>query len=283
MKKISAFFSFSRRERYGNTILICLFLFCCYFPELLPRFFPPPPVPEFRQQFVHLIETDTHSVPLSKDTLFDFDPNKAGLEVFMQLGLSRRTAQTILNYREKGGKFFKKEDFARIYSISDAEFERLAPYIRIAATKPEKSPPEWKTERKKETVIVDVNQAKEEEWTQLRGIGPGYAGRIVRFREKLGGFASIDQIGETYGFPDSVFQKIKPQLVHSPVYRQLPVNKATEEELALHPYLQKRQARVLTMYRQNHGLFRSIEDLKQIRAIPDSTLQKLIPYISFEE
>lgn len=208
------------------------------------------------------------------------------METFMLLGLSQRTARTILNYREKGGRFRKKEDLASIYTITDAEYQRLEPYIRLpenlrAAHKMTFSP--GKAPKQYENVQIDINQATGEEWQKLRGIGPGYAGRIVRFRDKLGGFSTIEQVGQTYGLPDSVFQRIRPQLVHSPIFRFIHINSCTEEELAGHPFIQKRQARSLCLYRQHHGPFKDLEDLKKVRSLPDTVLQKLIPYLSFEE
>jgi len=289
MKKQSAFFHFSRRERFGNTLLIALFLLSCIFPEFLSIFFPPPDLPQtgFHPALASLQNQDTVPEPASRpDTLFIFDPNQADMETFIRLGLSRRTARTILNYREKGGRFRKKEDLASIYTITDAEYQRLEPYIRLqedTRVTYQRSHAPGKAPKKYEEVQIDINQATAEEWQQLRGIGPGYAGRIVKFRDKLGGFASVEQVGETYGLPDSVFQQIRPQLVYSPILRFIHINSCTEEELAAHPFIQRRQARSLFLYRQHHGPFKDMEDLKKVKSLPDTVLQKLIPYLSFEE
>jgi competence protein ComEA len=285
MKKKHAFFLFSRRERYGNTLLIGLFFLLCALPEFLPQLFPPPDFPEqadYEPQLAHFLTPVAEELPLPPDSLFAFDPNTADTAAFVKLGLSPRIAKSIVNYRQKGGKFRKKEDFARIYGLAEADYARLAPYIRIPEAKREQKPVQYSSQTKT-PASIDVNQATQEEWQTLRGIGPGYAGRIVRFRDKLGGFSSIEQVGETFGLPDSVFQKIRPMLAYSPIFRKISINQASEEELAAHPYLSQKQARVVCLFRQNHGPFLGWEDLKQIRAIPDSTLQKLIPYLQFEE
>jgi DNA uptake protein ComE-like DNA-binding protein len=288
MSKKNAFLSFSRRERYGNTLLIFSFLLLCLFPEFLPDLFPPPPLPDpgiAQQQLVHFIQPDTVQPTeriAPKDTLFPFDPNRADKETLVRLGLSTRTAQSILNYREKGGQFRKKEDLARIYTLSEGDYQRIAPYIDIPESRKPEPKKRWDSQKEEVPITIDINKSGKEAWQQLKGIGPGYAGRIIGFRDKLGGFSSIEQVADTYGLPDSVFQQIRPQLIYSPIFRMLPVNRATEEELAAHPYLSKKQARVLVMFRQNHGGFQNLEDLAPIRAIPDSTLQKLAPYLSFE-
>lgn len=283
MKKKHAFFSFSRRERFGSTLLIFSFILIWVLPRFLPRLFPPPPLPEpaAEQQLVHFILADSTKRPA--DTLFAFDPNIADAATFVLLGLSEKTAHTIERYREKGGKFRKKEDLAKIYGLPEEDYLRLEPFIQI----PSQQPNNLKTQRPiysiKTIKPVDINLATEEEWQTLRGIGPGYAARIRKFRDKLGGFSSIAQVGETFGLPDSVFQKIEPQLVLSPIFRKLHVNTASEEELAGHPYLSDRQAHILVLFRENHGPFSGVDDLRQIRAIPDSTFQKLTPYLSYEK
>ncbi|MBK6901376.1 MAG: helix-hairpin-helix domain-containing protein [Saprospirales bacterium] len=286
MKKI-AFLSFSRRERYGSSLLICSFLLLCALPEFLPLLFPPAPLPTdlfVEQKLVHFTLPD--SGRQEADTLFFFDPNEADVPTLILLGIPEKTAETIERYRQKGGKFRKKEDFSKIYSLAEADYLRLEPFIRIAAASPPSYPDKervsYQPAKTISTAPIDINSATQEEWQTLRGIGPGFAGRIVKFREKLGGFSSVAQVGETFGLPDSVFRKIEPQLLHSPVYRFLQVNTATEEELAAHPYLSDRQARTLVLFRNNHGPFAGQEDFARIRAIPDSTLQKLIPYISYE-
>ena len=287
MKKKTAFFSFSRKERYGNTLLIVSFLILWVIPRFLPDIFPPPPLPEppFSQQFVGLEVPDSTPTPPRTDSLFSFDPNKTDESTFILLGLPEKTARMIVRYREKGGKFRKKEDLARIYSLKEEDYQRLAPYISLPSQSGAYKPKKEKnySPKKSDQVRIDVNRATNEEWQSLRGIGPGYAGRIVKFRDKLGGFSSIEQIGDTWGLPDSVFQKIKPQLIYSPVFRTISVNTASEDEIAAHPYISKKQARVILLFRNNHGGFEGLDDLKPIRVLPDSTLQKLAPYLNFEE
>ncbi len=99
----------------------------------------------------------------------------------------------------------------------------------------------------------------------------------------MGGFASIEQIGTTYGLPDSVFQKIKGQLVQSPILNKIFINKVEVEALKKHPYIKTKQAHVLINYRTNHGSFKGIEDLRQIKGLAPAFISRLQPYLSFEE
>jgi competence ComEA-like helix-hairpin-helix protein len=223
---------------------------------------------------------------------FSFDPNTASREELMKLGLPRWISDNVVKYRASGGKFRKKADFRRIYGLSDADYERLEPYITLPeqAEKEEQiavvamsieESPDFEKSVEKAPVVIDINRAGAADWQQLRGIGPAYAKRITKFRDKLGGFSSVQQIAETYGLPDSTFQNIKPQLQWSPVLRKIDINTATIESLRSHPYLDARQAAAMVSYREHHGAYQSIADLQKVKALPRQVLKKIEPYLKF--
>jgi DNA uptake protein ComE-like DNA-binding protein len=216
---------------------------------------------------------------------FPFDPNTATREALLQLGLPARIADNLIKYRERGGRFRRPEDLQKLYGLSPNDYERLAPYVTIAAAVPENAPaPRAVADRApRPPVTIDINSADEAAWQQLRGIGPALSRRILRFRDQLGGFRSVEQVGETYGLPDSTFQKIRAQLqLGSAVYRALRINDADVETLANHPYIDYRAARAIVSYREQHGPFRSAADLSKVMALPSGTAEKLAPYLVFE-
>ncbi|MEO1518310.1 MAG: helix-hairpin-helix domain-containing protein [Bacteroidota bacterium] len=215
------------------------------------------------------------------DSLFAFDPNTASEANLQRLGLPQRVVQNIVRYREKGGKFRRKEQLKKIYGLSPADFERLAPFIHLPEPT-EKQAPNLAIPSPRPSVVIDINRADESTWQQLRGIGPAYARRIVNFREKLGGFHSVEQVGETYYLPDSTFQNIQPQLRVSPIFRKLAVNQSTKKDLYSHPYLDGKEAQLIVNYRTQHGPYKDVNDLKKIGVIRKATWQKILPYISFE-
>lgn len=126
-----------------------------------------------------------------------------------------------------------------------------------------------------------INQADEAEWARLRGIGKVLSRRIVVFRDKMGGFVDIDQVGQTYGLADSVFQKIRPQLRLEKEHRRWPVNTLSADELARHPYISPRQARAVVAYRKQIGFFPSAEAFRQLRVFTAEEHQRLAPYLDF--
>jgi len=222
--------------------------------------------------------------------LFEFNPNDATKEELIQLGLSPKIAKRIINYRSKGGKFKKKEDLKRIYDFLETDYERLEQYIVLSIVDKTKKVTEEKSQKEiasfeepsQPEIKIDINQSTAEDWQKLRGIGPKYATKILSFREKLGGFSSIEQVGTTYYFPDSVFQKVKSYLVASAIVNKLNINQVSKDDLQKHPYVSWKQAKGLIAYRAQHGEFKDIEGLKKIHGLfTEKDWNRLAPYLAF--
>lgn len=220
--------------------------------------------------------------------LFEFDPNTATSEELQRLGLPKKVVLTILNFRNKGGGFYKREDLAKIYGLSETDFERLFPYIKIeekqaapllASYEPAQIPVEYEATA---PIKININTASAEEWQQLQGIGPYFSKQICNFRDKLGGFVSIDQVGETRGFPDSTFQKVKAFLVLDQPAKTINLNTASAKELSAHPYLNWSQANAIVKYRGQHGNFAYLDQLENIVILDKETLEKIRPYLEVE-
>jgi len=181
--------------------------------------------------------------------------------------------------------FKKKEDLKKLYALSSQHYQQLAPFIIFKKSSISTSPPSYNTppmEVSHQNIRIGINTATIEEWQQLNGIGPFYAKKIVRFREKLGGFTTIAQVGTTYGLPDSVFQKINAQLRISPTTPTLRVNTISVDQLKAHPYIKKHQAIAIVNYRKNHGAFDSIEKFKKVKVFSEKDLERVAPYLSFK-
>ncbi|MBK9336439.1 MAG: helix-hairpin-helix domain-containing protein [Lewinellaceae bacterium] len=218
---------------------------------------------------------------------FHFDPNTAREADLLRLGLPKALVGRLLRYREKGGFFFEKTDFRKLYGLSDADYARLEPYITIAKSDVAVRPAAYAGGAGYASAPItdlDINAATVDAWKRLPGIGAGRANQLVRFREKLDGFVSVEQVAETFGLPDSVFQGIRPYLrVESAVFRKINLNVASEDELAAHPYFSFKQAKLIAAYREQHGRFGSADDLTRIAAFTDKTwMGKVRPYLAVE-
>ncbi len=322
---LQEYFYYTRLERNAG-IVLCLL---CAVAYSLPLFYPWLSPPSGKMDFSTVRQMAAAIVPIEKTEKsrgnytafrghenasprqaiesFPFDPNTASKDDLERLGLSSRTAQTILNYRAKGGHFYKKEDLQRMYTIRPEDYERLAAFIQIpprassgnyddfskkpenqgfaTATSYEEKPfASQNFTKKNAATIVDINAATVEDWQQIRGIGPSWAKRIVNYREKLGGFGSVAQVSETYAMPDSIFQKMLPQMkVEAPVFRRININAATLDELKKHPYLNSYQATILFNYRIQHGSYADFASVKKVKVgFTDEDWRKLEPYFSFE-
>ncbi len=222
-----------------------------------------------------------------KFTLFYFDPNTISENDWQKMGLKNKTIKTIQNYISKGGYFYKPEDLKKIYGLRQEEYERLEPYIKIESKKNvaptnsqfnESSKPKPFTVPKYE--VIDINTADSNGFISLPGIGSKLATRILNFREKLGGFYSVVQVSEIYGLSDSTFQTIKPLLkFETETIKKININTATVDELKVHPYIRWNLAQTIVAYRNQHGLFNSLDDLKKIIAISEELFEKISPYL----
>jgi DNA uptake protein ComE-like DNA-binding protein len=247
------------------------------------------------QPYIHIgmdkNESTAKQASLPDPEYFPFDPNTASAEDFKKLGLPERTINGILNYRSKGGVFRKKEDFAKIYTLNESDYQRLAPYITLATTSDFALRPTTYSGGalqhslvQKTNIQVDMNAADAATWMSLPLIGEKRAQQIVNFREKLGGFRSIDQLAEMYNLPDSVFQAIRPQLIlKTTALHKININTVTLEALDAHPYISKKQADLIIAYRSQHGPFSQPGDVLKIKAFTDkSWWDKVAPYLSVE-
>ncbi len=222
--------------------------------------------------------------------LFQFDPNTISALEWRRLGLNERTIKTINNYTNKGGKFYKPEDLKKIWGMPDGFYERVEEYISIASSprKENTYTPQYaganlyeKKERKINT--ININEGDTTAFIALPGIGSKLAFRIVNFRNKLGGFYSVNQVSEAYGLPDSTFQKIKPFLKEDASgIKKININTATKDELKIHPYIKWNLANAIVEYRIQHGEYKSLEDLKNIDLVEEVTFKKIAPYFTLQ-
>lgn len=222
---------------------------------------------------------------------FSFDPNKVSAEELGKLGLSSKVAQTWLKFRGKGGVFRKPADVKKIYGLSEEKYETLSAFINIPKPEDKDSlilstsniPSDMiPISYERPVVMVDINQSEARDWEQLKGIGPAYARRILSFRERLGGFVSIDQVAETYHLPDSTFQQVRPFLRASPIKRSIPINQVDAKTLQAHPFINWKEANAIISYRYQHGNYSQVDDLYSLHALSEETILKIGPYLSFE-
>lgn len=313
-KHIADYFSFTRKERTGIIVVLVLIGLLVFLPFLFPflvhkkeydhSFFEKEIAALQQKQADSMARvntasengyTDDYRSPGSNyyakkpaGELFYFDPNSLSADGWKRLGLRDRTIHTIQNYISKGGRFKQPEDIGKIWGLHADEVSRLVPYVRIAQKSNEDPPATDKaytgaTPGKPvySKSVIDINTADTTAFIALPGIGSKLAGRIISFREKLGGFYKVEQVAETYGLPDSTFQKIKDRLHTSDVtVKKLNINTASIDELKMHPYIRYNIANTIIQYRSQHGNFSSVAELKNILSISGDVFGKMEPYLT---
>ena len=227
--------------------------------------------------------------PLSLKGNFKFDPNLISADSLELLGFPAYQARALVRYRgDRRVTFRKPEDLFRVRSLDSNLLVQALPRVRItvpkaseggkAAPKPKNFPPKPLPE----LASIDLNVADTSVLKSLPGIGSYRAKRLVRYRELLGGFYSLDQAATTRGIPDTTWVAIAPFLRLGPVFRRLNVNKASVAELKSHPSINSNLAGAVVRFREKHGPFRDERDLKQVRLLTKAKLSTILPYLTFE-
>jgi competence ComEA-like helix-hairpin-helix protein len=82
---------------------------------------------------------------------------------------------------------------------------------------------------------------------------------------------------------DSIkYDQLKDQIqVNTELVRRLNINTFTFEEIRHHPYLTYKQMNAIIQYRTQHGLYKSIDDLRKIAILNEEIIRKIEPYFSF--
>lgn len=295
-KSIQSFFSFSKKELNGIFLLSSIIIIVLLIPWFFKRFSKTPKYDfqkfakeaESFKKAAPLISVSNTKVTLAAINYFNFDPNLISDNQWEDLGLSTKQIKVVRNYVNKGGKFYKKEDLKRIYSIHEEQYLLLEPYIQITKKYSTKFPENTKSIKpaysnlKTQVPLIELNSADSLTLLKIRGIGPSFASRIIRFRARLGGFHKLDQLKEVYGIDSLKFSQIYNQLtLNSTLIQKINVNAATFEQFKRNPYLSYKQINALIQYRRQHGDFKTIDDLMKIVVLNEEIIRKIEPYFTF--
>lgn len=210
-------------------------------------------------------QTPSKTSRIEKSKPSPININTAKAEDFKQLGFASSVANRLIAYRSKAGPFYSHEDLYPIYDIDSQLVQKLIPLLMIDTAR---------------LPLLDMNKASTDEWESLPGIGPVYAERIVKFRDALGGFTTKDQIAEVYGIPETTWIRISPRVeLQTRSVEKLLVNHADVKELASHPYIDWNLAKRIYRYKEQHF---PISSLDGMHGLPEKTLERLTPYLTFE-
>jgi DNA uptake protein ComE-like DNA-binding protein len=132
-----------------------------------------------------------------------------------------------------------------------------------------------------EPIYIELNEADSADLVELNGIGPSFASRIVKYRDRLGGFYSPSQVLEVYNFPIETYSKIEGNVFADTLkIRKIRVNFADFKELIRHPYFSKQKVELILKFREKHGPFANLAEVKASGIFNEEEFKKVIPYLT---
>lgn len=174
-------------------------------------------------------------VPRKTVETFRFNPNTATEEDLCRLGFTPKQAAAIVAYRNKGGKYRRKADFAASFVVSDSIYKRLESYIDIP--------------------LIDLNLADSAAFDSLPGIGGWFASKIVDYRSELRGYSYKEQLMEIWKFDQAKFDALSDLITLAPEnLRPYPLWSLPADSLRLHPYIRNLEtAKAIVLFRETNS------------------------------
>ncbi len=293
---LQEYYGFSKREFNGIVALLFVVLSINFIPCIYDYFFRKEPKISVadRKAFQQLAIVDrypkrnfdefedkswrTNKKPIS---YHNFDPNLSDTSEWKSFGLSSKQARAVVNYVNRGGRFYKPEDLKKMFVISPEKYSALLPYVKISsAALPDK---QYTPYEKKVQSPIELNTADTVLFDKIRGVGPSFARRIATYRDRLGGFYKKEQLLEVWGLDSAKYQEIKDQVSLDPgAIKMIKINTVEFEDLKTHPYLRYKEMNAIVQYRKQHGPYRSVDDLRKILILSPQSIARIAPYLSFE-
>jgi DNA uptake protein ComE-like DNA-binding protein len=289
LSTVSPYFKFSKSQRIGLfALLLCLvvFQFVYFFID-----FDSDPIPAKENQKQWM------AMPIPKDSLhkakkllsktYPFNPNFITDFKGYKLGMSVTEIDRLLEFRKTNRYVNSAKEFQEVTQVSDSLLRVIAPYFKF---------PDWVTKRnqtksyatanayvKEKKVLLDINQASQEDLKKVYGIGDGLSERILKEKEKLGGFVSMDQLQDVWGLSPEVIEKLNEAFVVTavPNVKKVNVNQATVKELMTFPYFKYPIAKAMVTFRSMNGGIKNSEDLAKISNFPVDKIKIIALYLEF--
>lgn len=242
----------------------------------------PYPKRDFRQ--VHPANTFTESKPATETFIPEkFLIDTASAQYLTRWGFSAKQAAVVVRYRDANGGICSAEQFRRCYVVSEEMAEKIIPYIVFSQSDVVAVDNEPELEHElSENGLIDINMADSAELVTIDGIGPRSAMEIIKYRNLLGGYHSVEQIAELKCVTESNFEKILPKICcDSFVISKIDINFAGPKELGRHPYVSAQALRRIIKQRQLKGGWRRIEEMTEQNILSDEEAERLAPYLRF--
>ncbi len=299
IKFINNYFGFNKQQRNGLLILCCVSFILLLVRIFYPYFIVPKKIivknlPLIESKIDSAYEqsknkfSKNYNEKINKSQLFVFNPNTVTVAELIKLGFREKTAGTFIKYRDRGFKFKQKEDLKKIYGVSDYLYNILEPYILIdlksntitIENKNEIGAKQFTEKKSFSKKVVELNNCDSLELLDLKGIGPSYAKRILKYRSMMGGFVTVEQLKEVYGFTDELYADIKPFVkVNAELIKKININGDDFKTINKHPYLSYELTKQIFNFKRKTPITK--DNFKEVLN-DDAVYTKVLAYINFD-
>lgn len=304
--QIKTFFNFNKRQERGAFVLVVLILVAFTVDLLLPVIIKEEvydysstlaEIEAWKATAVEIADKKPYSgkskkrssIAVEKIKLnpIPFNPNNLPEKQWLEMGMPSRVVKTILKYEAKGGSFKKDEDLKKIYGLTPEIYQQLENYIVIPVLEPAEKKLKVQVaepiDKIAEIIPLDINHSDSVQFLKVPGIGPFYAGQIVKYRSRLGGYLSLKQLNELYKMDSARLQGWLPHLTHKDTLLvQINLNTADFKTVLKHPYIDYETTKKILNHRNKLGRYAALYQLKKDSILSDSLFQKLEPYLKVD-
>jgi len=285
--KLKSYFQYSKSQRSG---IFLLALVCLVFQ--LAFFYLDSGATnkeDFEKQNWLVLQAKIDSLKVEKHNdlpkLYPFNPNFITDYKGSKLGMSVAEIDRLLNFRKTNHYVNSASEFQKVTQVSDSLLNAMAPFFKF---------PDWVNNRKSNTfkpfekkiekiLILDINLAAKEDLMKIYGIGPALSDRILKQKERFGGFVSMKQMNEVWGLSPEVIENLNEhfKVATLPNIKKIDINNASIKELMLFPYFKYTLAKAIVTHRSMNGDFKNFEDLAKIKGFPTEKLDIISLYLVF--
>lgn len=290
---IKSHFNFTKSQRLGLVLLLSLiiiFQVTFYFID-----FSQPEKNTFeKQQWLALqseIDSLKQNVPTSSYKIYPFNPNFITDFKGYKLGMTVEQIDRLLTFRKQGKFANSPKEFQQVTGISDSLLKAISPYFKFpdwVNKKNSEAKSNWvdysKTnyDKKEKVVILDINSATKEDLMKVYGIGDGLSERILKQKDVLGEFVSMEQMSDIWGLSPEVIEKLNQsfKVINIAKPKKININNASIKELGQFPYFRYPISKNIVTYRSMNGDIK-IEDLTKIKDFPVDKIKIIALYLEF--
>ena len=291
-KTISSYFKFSRNQRTAVFFLfgIIVILQLTYFFADFSSFSKVSPEKEkwlsLQSQIDSMKQDKLNYIP----KIYPFNPNFITDHKGYKLGMSVPEIDRLLAFRKENKYVNSSKEFQAVTKVSDSLLNAISPYFKFPdwvnkkkEFKNYKNYPNTAFAKKEKIVIIDINKATQEELIKIYGIGEVISLRILKFKESLGGFVSMEQMKDVWGLSPEVIENLNShfKVLVPPSVKKVDINNASIKELSQFPYFNYQLAKQIVTFRSMNGDIKNIDDLTKIKGLSIDKANIIVLYLDF--